>query len=920
MANLTKIRALQIQESSPTEGITNLQLKANAGVRTEQLAEGASFIKKDGSVAFTGNTVSIPGVNSDHIITKGQLDTAIANAGTANSTLATALADEISARTIADTTLGGRIDTVETSIAGEITARGTADTTLQNNITAEATARQNADNSLQTQIDTEQAARISAVAAANTAITQEAQDRAAADTALQGTVSTLLTSKADLAGNATQVFAVASPTQASHAANKAYVDGVAQGLDVKGSVRVATTAPLANLAGLQVVDSVQLGVGDRVLVKNQADAKENGLYIATGGSWTRADDADNSPLAEFTAGLFVFVEEGDTNSQAGFVCSSPNTPLYEVNGIAAIELDAVPVEFVQFSGAGQILAGTGIDKSGNTLSLSDTGVAVGTYTKVTVDAQGRITVGANPTTLLGYGITDAANISGSQTQVFQVKDAAATFDAINKGQLDAAITAVTLNINNGGDALAAEITARENADSTLQSNIAAEATARALAVTAEATTRAANDVTLQDNITAEQNARTGADTTLQNNIDGVTTALNNEISARGTADTTLQSNIDAANTAINAEATTRGLDDVALQAAIDAEALTRGNADATLTTNLAAEVTARIAGDAGLQGSVDTLTTNLATEVTNRTTAVTNEATARDAADVLLQAAIDAEETARIAADDALGVLITNASGNLGTNYYTKAQVDTTFQNLVNAAPAALDTLGEIAAQLAADESAAAALTTAIANEVTRATAAEVALGTALDTEEAALVAEIARATGAESTLTTAISTEATTARAAESTLTTNLAAEVTRATAAEGVLTTDLASEVTNRTNAIAALTGSNGVERTANDFHVKLATASGLVADVNGLKIDMSVMTAARLKVRDPFSGVQDGTNVEYTLSATPIAGTEQIFVNGLLQYPGAGNDYLIVGTVVTFTTPPTAVDRISINFTAE
>ncbi|WP_405647453.1 phage tail protein [Pseudomonas sp. Ld6] len=96
-------------------------------------------------------------------------------------------------------------------------------------------------------------------------------------------------------------------------ATRAYVDGKVleeiNKLDSKQSVRAATTANIA-LAGLQAVDGVALVAGDRVLVKNQAAAKDNGLYIVSAGAWARTADADSN--AEVTSAMLVSVEQGAT--------------------------------------------------------------------------------------------------------------------------------------------------------------------------------------------------------------------------------------------------------------------------------------------------------------------------------------------------------------------------------------------------------------------------------------------------------------------------------------------------------------------------------------------------------------------------------------------------------------------------------
>lgn len=149
---------------------------------------------------------------------------------------------------------------------------------------------------------------------------------------------------------------LATPTAASDAATMAYVDSVAQGLDIKASVRAASTANLA-LSGTQTVDGVALSVGDRVLVKDQSAGAANGIYVVAAGAWPRATDADTN--AKVTSGLFVFVEEGTLADNTGWVLTTNNP----------VTLGTTALVFAQFSGAGQVLAGAGLTKTGNTLDV-----------------------------------------------------------------------------------------------------------------------------------------------------------------------------------------------------------------------------------------------------------------------------------------------------------------------------------------------------------------------------------------------------------------------------------------------------------------------------------------------------------------------------------------------------------------------
>jgi hypothetical protein len=189
-----------------------------------------------------------------------------------------------------------------------------------------------------------------------------------------------------------RITSVAEPTQSTDAATKNYVDAVKTGLDPKDSVRIATTAALSATyangtsgvgatltnSGTQAaftVDSIVGVVGNRVLVKDQATASQNGIYsITTVGTastnWvlTRTIDADQDP--EVTPGAFTFVEEGTVNGQNGYVCTNTGT----------ITIGTTGITWVQFSGAGQIIAGDGLTKTGNTIN------AVGTTNRISISA------------------------------------------------------------------------------------------------------------------------------------------------------------------------------------------------------------------------------------------------------------------------------------------------------------------------------------------------------------------------------------------------------------------------------------------------------------------------------------------------------------------------------------------------------
>ena len=207
---------------------------------------------------------------------------------------------------------------------------------------------------------------------------------------------------------------VATPTLDNHAANKSYVDSIAQGLDVKDSVRAASTGNITVGTPATTLDGVTLVTGDRILLKDQTTGSENGIYTYASGGLTRATDMDAT--GEFV-GAFFFVEEGTTNSDQGFVCSTNGT----------VTVGTTAVAFTQFTGTGQLTAGNGLSKSGNTFNVN----VDDTYVEIN---------GSDQLTIRGTSTTGQALLSDGSNGV--------AYGAVNLTSSDAVTGA--LGIANGG--------------------------------------------------------------------------------------------------------------------------------------------------------------------------------------------------------------------------------------------------------------------------------------------------------------------------------------------------------------------------------------------------------------------------------------------------------------------------------------
>jgi hypothetical protein len=172
--------------------------------------------------------------------------------------------------------------------------------------------------------------------------------------------------------NNQRITNLATPTAGSDAANKQYVDDAVAGLSWKEEVRVATTVAgtlATSFANGQAVDGITLATGDRILIKNQAAAAENGIYtVNASGAPTRAADSDT---AAEVAGSAVFVSFGSTNAGTRWVLSTSGT----------ITLGTTGLTFVAFGGGATYTAGNGL-----TLSANDFAVGAGTGITVGADA------------------------------------------------------------------------------------------------------------------------------------------------------------------------------------------------------------------------------------------------------------------------------------------------------------------------------------------------------------------------------------------------------------------------------------------------------------------------------------------------------------------------------------------------------
>ena len=225
--------------------------------------------------------------------------------------------------------------------------------------------------------------------------------------------------------NSNRITGLSAPISSTDAVNKGYVDLAIQGLSTKESAVAATIEPGTFATSFQngsVIDSVTLATGNRILVKNQTNSVENGIYIvnATGAPTRTSDFAAGTSQA----GSYIFITRGTVNGDNGFVCISD--PPNDIPGTS-------PINFTQFSSSGNVIAGTGLTRVGNVLSVNSSQTQITQVgTLLSLSTSGAIVVGST-LNVSGLSTLPTLNstvigINGSTSGVVSFKASSGTFD------------------------------------------------------------------------------------------------------------------------------------------------------------------------------------------------------------------------------------------------------------------------------------------------------------------------------------------------------------------------------------------------------------------------------------------------------------------------------------------------------------
>lgn len=694
---------------------------------------------------------------------------------------------------------------------------------------------------------------------------------------------------------------LATPTADADAATKAYVDATRTGLDVKQSVRAASTASVTVTytaaggtstrgqitAAPNTLDGVTLAANDRILLKDQGTGAQNGIWVVStlgtgaNGVWDRATDFDAD--AEVTAGAFVFVEEGTTNADSGWVLTT-NNPII-IGGASGTAL-----VWVQFSGAGQITANNGLTKSGNTISLaaisansvlanatgsSAVPIAVSMVTAATAsavpirDANANIrfnnsiqnlatTATAAGTTTLTVASAYTQQFTGTTTQTVVLPDA--TTLTVGHAFLitNRSTGVVTVNANGGG--LVQAMAASSQVIVTLVTN-----------GTAAGTWDAAYSIT---------NAGAGGGTVTSVSVVTANGLQGSVATATTTPAITLSTSL--ANTPV---------------VAVSSNAFVAGTTTGTGSTvvlNTSPSITTPALSGATVS------TSNTVTAGTN----AQGQGSLTSDYNIITTAASNPSGVTLPTATQGRKVIIVNKGANT-VNVYpaTGATIDGLAANSFIALP--VNSVLEFNASSTTQWYSTAISSTDVTNSFGSQTANTVYAapnGSAGTPSFRALVAADIPALSYLSTSTTSTQSgyfgdiflydDTTPSHYLQITNFDNLtAARVLRITVNDADRTISLGGSITTASSFTTS--GANPLTlTTTGTTNVTLPTSGTLISSVNYI-------------VRETPSGTPNGSLSTFGLANTPVAGKEMVFVNGVLQNAGANNDYQLSGTNIVFET---------------
>jgi hypothetical protein len=370
-----KITDLNVTTGKLAAGAVTTAKITDANVTADKLAADAVTTVKILDSNVTAAKLASDAVTTAKILDANVTDAKLASNSVTNAKIADSAVDTAEIATSAVTAAKLATDAVETLKIKDanVTAAKLASDSVE---TAKIV------NSAVTEAKIADSAVTSAKIANDTIVNADINTAAAIDQSKIANLTTDLSNKLALAGGTmsgaiamgtNKITGLGDPTSAQDAATKNYVDTTVQGIDWKASVKAATTGAVTLASDLEngdVLDGVTLATGDRILVKDQVTGSQNGIYVVkVSGAPDRSTDADTG--AEVTANFAVFVEQGTVNSDSGFTLTN--------NG--SVTIGSTALVFTQFTGLGQIVAGTGLDKTGNTLDIDSTVVTLtGTQT------------------------------------------------------------------------------------------------------------------------------------------------------------------------------------------------------------------------------------------------------------------------------------------------------------------------------------------------------------------------------------------------------------------------------------------------------------------------------------------------------------------------------------------------------------